>query len=228
MRVAWWLGGVAVLVGLGWLFFFSPVFVAESAEIRVEGVADYVDAEAVDEVLAGPVGVPLPRIDTVSLRDDLLGVRGVADATVGRSWPHGLDVEVTPRVPVAAVPAEDGALLLDDDGVVVVTVESAPESLPVIEIPVDDEAARARSMRAALVVLNTLPVAMRDDVRSVSAATQDDVVTQMRDGTRVEWGSADQVELKIAVLEELQRTPAAEGARTFDVSSPTRPITREG
>lgn len=226
-RISLWVGTIAVAAGAVWVLFFSQLLVVDADAIVVEGVADYVDADGVDLVVADTVGVPLPRLDTVGLREDLLEVQGVGNASVSRTWPHGLAVTITARTPVAAIPGDDGNVLLDEDGVVVATVDAVPEGLPVIEIPTDDDAARARSMRSALVVLNTLPDNLRDEVSEVSAETQDNVVTTMRDGTKIEWGNADRVELKIAVVEELQSAEDSADATTFDVSSPTRPITRE-
>lgn len=226
-RIALWLGAIAVAAGAVWVLFFSQFLVVDAEGIVVEGVADYVDADGVDLVVADTVGIPLPRLDTVGLREDLLEVQGVGDASVSRSWPHGLAVSITARTPVAAVPGDAGNVLLDEDGVVVATVDVVPDDLPAIEIPTDDDSARARSMRSALVVLNTLPDTLRNEVSEVSAQTQDNVVTTMRDGTEIEWGNAERVELKIAVVEELQSAEDSADATTFDVSSPTRPITRQ-
>ncbi|WP_155990636.1 cell division protein FtsQ/DivIB [Paraoerskovia marina] len=224
--VSIWSAAVLAAGAIVWMLFFSPVLAVDAEDVSVAGVDAYIDADAVDAVVADAAGTPLPRLDTVGMRDRLLELPGVDDARVLRAWPAGLDVTVSPRTPVAAVPSDDGTELLDADGVAVATVTSVPKGLPLIEIETDDAAARARAMRAALVVLNTLPSETRAEVAEVSADTQDDVMTVMRNGTEVEWGNAERVELKIAVLEELQGLDESADATVFDVSSPTRPITR--
>src|SRR5690606_39692333 len=62
-------------------------------------------------------GEPLLRLDAPRLRDELEAVAGVGEATVRRVLPHGLEITVVPRVPVATVAAEDGYVLLDAEGV---------------------------------------------------------------------------------------------------------------
>ena len=49
---------------------------------------------------------------------------------------------------------------------------------------------------------------------------------QLRDGVRVDWGSANETPLKIAVLAALRASPAAAGASVIDVSAPRLPITK--
>jgi len=169
-------------------------------------------------------GTPLPRLDTVELRRAILDVPGVRAAEVVRVWPHGLRVTVVSREPVAAVPAEEGFVLLDVEGVQVGRAGEPPVGLPVISVPVDDEDARA--MTAVLTVLQQLPPELAVQVASASAGSQDTVRLVLTDGAKVEWGSADQNALKARVVQTLRNAEASRGAAVFDVSAPTTPITR--
>lgn len=218
----------AAVAAVAWLLFLSPVLVLEPAEVDVRGAGTVV---AVDQVLAAVdqhAGTPLPRLDTVGLRDRVLEVPGVREARVTRTWPHGLTVVLVAREPVAAVPepAQDGAgpgfALLDMDGVQVGRVDAAPEGLPVVDVPVGDK----RALHAVLTVLQQLPADLLAQVASVSAHTQDRVTMILRDGVEVDWGSAVETPLKIAVLGTLRASPATQGATVFDVSAPRLPITR--
>ena len=49
---------------------------------------------------------------------------------------------------------------------------------------------------------------------------------KLRDGAKVEWGSAQQAPLKIAVLQALRKAPSSAGAHVYDVSAPTLPVTK--
>lgn len=217
-------GGVVLSGALGWLLLLSPVLALEPGEVRVEGAGTVV---AVDQVLAtvgAHSGTPLPRLDTVGLRDEVLEVPGVREARVTRAWPHGLLVVLVAREPVVAVPEEGGAgfALLDMEGVQVGRVDAAPDGLPVADVPVGE----ARTLRAVLDVLEQLPPDLLAQVQGVSARTQDTVTMQLRDGVRVDWGSAAETPLKIAVLSTLRSSGAAAGATVIDVSAPRLPITR--
>lgn len=218
-------GGAAVLVlAVGWVLMFSPLLRLEPQEVRLSGLTDAIDEVGVQEVVDGAVGTPLPRLDTVVLRERMLQVPGVRDARIVRDWPHGLSVELTPRVPVAAVPHEGRLLLVDEDGVALGDVDQAPEGVPVVDVPPGEE--NRRTLEAALIILNALPPELAVEMASVEARSPDTVATVLRDGARVEWGSAHDVRLKVEVLRVLRLAEASRGARVFDVSAPTVPITR--
>ncbi|WP_157802663.1 cell division protein FtsQ/DivIB [Sediminihabitans luteus] len=235
-RRAWtralvWIVSLAALGGLVWVAFFSDVLALDPDQVEVVGVGEYVDAEQVDAVVSSAAGVPLPRVATGDLREQVLALRGVGDVEVSREWPRGLRVEVTPRTPAAAVPDDGGFALLDADGVEVASVKRAPAGLPQIDLPLaevreESSGGGRRTLNSALVVLNAMPEALRERVRHVGAETQDDVMVTLDDGTVVEWGGADDVALKVRVLELLMAAPESAGAATYDVSAPRMPITR--
>lgn len=225
-RKAGWVVAVAVLLAAtGWLLLISPVLALDASRIEVAGEGTVVDASVVRDVVARHDGTPLPRLDTVALRREVLDVPGVRAAEVARVWPHGVSVTVVSREPVAAVPHADGGVaLLDADGVQVGRSEAAPDGLPVVDVPLDEPG--ARTLTAVLTVLQQLPDELAAEVVAVSARTQDTVRLTLADGAVVEWGSADQGALKARVLQTLRAAEASSGASVFDVSAPTLPITR--
>lgn len=218
------LGVGAVVAGLGWLLLVSPVLALRLDQVQVAGQGSVVDAAAVAAVVAPYDGVPLPRLDTVALRRAVLDVPGVRAAEVTRLWPHGLSVEVVSREPVAAVPRDGGFSLLDVEGVQVGRLDEVPAGLPVIDVPRDDQGARA--LTAVLSVLEQLPPVLAAQVVSIEAQNQDTVRLGLSDGAVVEWGSADRSALKVRVLATLRAAPTAASVEVFDVSAPTLPITR--
>jgi len=222
-------GGLVALGAIGWLVLVSPVLRLDTDEVQVTGAGTVVAVDQVREVVARYADVPLPRIDTVALRDAVLDVPGVREARVVRDWPHGLDVVLVAREPVAAVPtkgsgggAGKGYTLLDIDGVQVGRSDAAPRGLPVVSVPVGDR----RTLDAVLTVLEQLPPELLEQVKDVSARTQDTVTMKLRDGTTVSWGSSAQTPLKVAVLQTLRSAPQTKKSKLVDVSAPTLPMTK--
>ena len=222
-------GVVAGVVGVGalaWLLLVSPALALDPARVEVSGAGTVVAVDQVLAVVGERAGTPLPRLDTVRLRDRVLEVPGVREARVVRDWPHGLAVQLVSREPVAAVPEDApaaGLVLLDEEGVQVGRADVAPDGLPVVDVPLGDR----RTLAAVLSVLEQLPAELLAQVGSVAAHTQDTVTMQLRDGgARIDWGSADETPLKIAVLAALRSAPEAAAATVFDVSAPRMPITR--
>ncbi|RZS61288.1 cell division protein FtsQ/DivIB [Xylanimonas ulmi] len=221
-RLGVWAAAVAAVLVLAWAAFVSPLLALDMREVSVTGQGSTIDVAQVQAVIGEEVGVPLPRIDTVALRQRLLELNGVRDASILRDWPHGLAVTLTSREPVAAAPVDDGFALVDADGVRVGTTPEPPEGLPVVEASLDDD--QAPALVAALRVLAGLPAELADQVTQVSAATRDDVRTTLSSGQVIKWGSDDRVALKLAVVQALRQ--AAPDAQVFDVSSPDLPVTR--
>jgi cell division protein FtsQ len=234
-------GAVVVLLGaLAWLLLLSPVLALDAARAQVTGAGTVVDVADVQAVVAEVDGTPLPRLDTIGLRDRVLEVPGVREAKVSRIWPHGLVVALVSREPVAAVPEEaprtpvagadprdqprGGFTLLDTEGFEVGSTAQPPEGLPVVSVPVGKGS--ERTLTAVLTILQALPPELRAEVSSIEAATRDTVRMGLRDGKSVVWGSAGDAALKIRVLQALRAAPAAAEAQEYDVSAPTLPITR--
>jgi cell division protein FtsQ len=223
-RIGWTLLAAAVVAGLVWATFFSSLLALDPQQVRVSGQGTTVDVGQVREAATDEAGVPLPRIDTVRLREEILAMNAVKDVRITRAWPDGLDVVLTSREPVAAVPQPgDVYALMDAEGVRVGTAEDVPEDLPSIVVPLSDAEPGRRALDAALEVLGALPPTLAADIRTVSAATQDDVRTTLSDGRVIRWGSGAQVPLKIRVAQTLLR--AEPSATTIDVSSPGLPVT---
>ncbi|ROS28219.1 cell division protein FtsQ/DivIB [Cellulomonas sp. PhB150] len=215
-------GGVVAVLALAWLLFFSPVLALDPDQVTVTGAGSVVAVDKVTDVVHARADVPLPRLDTVTMRDEILDVPGVREARVMRDWPHGISVTIVAREPVAAVPDEGGFALLDMDGVQVGRVDSAPKGLPVVDVPVGEK----RTLAAVLSVLEQLPADLLGDVRSVAARTQDTVTMTLRDGVRVDWGSAARTPLKISVLSTILGSKEGKDVKVVDVSAPQLPVTR--
>ncbi|MCK0116606.1 cell division protein FtsQ/DivIB [Isoptericola sp. S6320L] len=213
---------LALLGGAGWVAGWSELLALERSEVSVSGAGTTVDADRVREVVEAAAGTPLLRIDTGGMRREILGLRGVKDVSVQRSWPQGIQVLLTAREPVAAVPDGDRYVLLDAEGVRVGSRQKAPRKLPVVSVPLDEES--ADSLRAALAVVAALPVELALEVEQVSAQTQDDVETVLRDGVSVRWGGETSLPLKVEVVQTLREVAADAGV--IDVSSPELPVTR--
>ncbi|KGM09210.1 cell division protein FtsQ, partial [Cellulomonas bogoriensis 69B4 = DSM 16987] len=222
-RIGRWTGATAVVGGVVWALLLSPLLELDARQVEILGAEEVVDLEAIDQLVAQSAGVPLPRVDTVGLRRDVLEVRGVREAEVERLWPHGLRVSVVARVPVAAVPEGEEVVLLDAEGVQVARVAEAPDGLPTIRVPLDEP--DNRTTIAVLTVLRALPEDLAEDVVGVSASSRDAVTLTLADGARVLWGSADESVLKAEVLQVLRSSDVTDDTQVFDVSAPRLPIT---
>ncbi|PFG38401.1 cell division protein FtsQ [Georgenia soli] len=212
---------VAFLAGLTWAVLFSPLLALDGERIQIDGVGGHVDAAQVRAAVEPEIGTPLLRVDTAGVADRVASVTAVESAQVARSWPHGLTVTVVPREPVASAPAEGGWVLLDDQGVQVTTVPEAPADLPEVTVPLSTSAETAPALDAVLTVLGSLPTDLLGQVAEAGASSAEHVTLKLADGATVQWGSAEENELKAEVLLVLRQQPAG----VYDVSVPRSPTT---
>ena len=218
--------GLAVLlllvaVFLAWAGWFSGLLTATAVEIR--GVPAAAAAE-VRSVAAVPLGGPLMRVDTAAVEGRLVAGRVWKDISVGRSLPHTVVIEVTPRVAALAVRTPAGQVdLVDADGFAFRTVASVPVGLPVVRS--GSSGVTRSGVTAALQALSSLRPAVRAHVSDITVSTADQVsftVTSTSKPKTVIWGSAGEGALKARLVEILLGQPG----RTIDVSVPESPVTR--
>jgi cell division protein FtsQ len=223
-RTLAWIGAAVLVAGaLGWLVLYSPVLALAEDEISITGTTEIVTDAQVRDVVRAQAGVPLARLDTGAMADGIESLTGVLDVRISRVWPSGVEVAVEPRLPVASVAADSGGfVLLDAEGVELAHTEAPTEALPVITVPLG-QANTAASLQAVLTVLSQLPPDLLAQVADAGAQTPNQIRFALTDGAEVIWGSADDAELKIAVLTTLRTVPAA----VYDISAPLSPITRD-
>ncbi|MFP5335215.1 MAG: cell division protein FtsQ/DivIB [Actinomycetes bacterium] len=209
--------GVLAAAGLaGWVLLASPLLAVR--ELGVVGT-QRIDAQQVRALLEPTLGTPLARVGASAVEERVAALPLVKDVDVVRAWPSTLEVRIVERVPIAAVPTDDGVSLVDVDAVVIAEVPEAPADLPLLEVPL---AAGPATLRAASGVLAALPTDLRADVEQIGASTPDDVRLRLRGGAEVVWGGPADSDLKADVLQALRTREAA----VYDVSAPLTPVTR--
>jgi len=210
--------GAAVVLGLvAWLLFVSSLFGV--ANVQVQGVSRVAETDVVDAANIA-AGTPLARLDTAAVAARVARIPAVGSVDVVRDWPRGVTIVIHERVPAAVRERGSGFVLVDRTGVVFDQVATRPKHLPLVSAPVS---AGAPALRAALDVLDAVPSSIRGEVRSVRAASPDEVTVQLTHHRTVVWGDTGLGSRKGAVLAVLLTRKAA----VYDVSVPDAPTTRK-
>lgn len=103
-------------------------------EVRVVGAFGS-EADDVRTAAGLQVGTPMIELDLDAAIGSVAALPWVHTATVERSWPGGVSIEVSRRIAIAALPAGDGSsVLIDVDGVAINNVEQVPAGLSTITI----------------------------------------------------------------------------------------------
>ena len=220
---------MALIAGLAWLFFLSPVFRLQTDKIGVSGGNAWVSNDRVASIVAHQGDRSLLLISTNGVEEEISGMAGVTDAKVRKNFPHGLQVTFDAQEPTAVFKdAQDKLTAVDRQGRVLNTVSKPVKGVPVIQVSTVNRAQQDQAVRQTLRILSTMPEAMRHSVTKVTAETQDSITTELDQGNHVIiWGDGSDLKLKQAVVDKIINDPSKIGDKhQLDVSAPLRPIVK--
>ena len=198
------------LAALAWVLLASSWLGVD--RVQVTGL-NRLQAAAVVEAAAVPVGAPLARVDTAAVERRVARLAPVADVAVRRTWPGTLTVDVTERTPVAGVLQEGRFTLLDAAAIPFAAEAALPKGA--VRLQVHEPGPQDPSTRAALEVYAALPDALRDRVRILHAKSASAVTLRIEDGRQIVWGRPGDTDLKAAAALALLTKPGT----SYDVSS---------
>ena len=208
---------IALLVGVGWVVWASPVFVVD--EVVVAGL-DGPDRDAALRAVGVPSGAPLARVDTAAVAHRVGSLPVVKRVAVTRSWPRTLLVTVTAREGMLVVRSATGTLqIVDDEGVAFRDVDEPPAGLALVNGTSDQPA--PEGIQAVIGALRVLPPAQRAAISQITV-TSASLVTFTLGDVSVIWGGRGSEEKKAKVLAVLLTT----SPKVIDVSAPDSPVTR--
>ncbi|HEU4347335.1 MAG TPA: FtsQ-type POTRA domain-containing protein [Actinoplanes sp.] len=212
----WAVGAGVVLVAgaLAWTVFGTSVLGVR--QVQVVGTSVLTPLQ-VEEAAAVPMRMPLARVDLDAVRDRVQRLAAVDHATVSRSWPATLTVEVVERTPVAAIaaPGNKQFTLIDGEGVAYRTVTRKPAGLPLARLATPGPA--DVNTRAALTVLASLTDELRKQLVAISVEAPARIKLVLRSDRTIIWGDDSASETKAQVSTALLRRKGD----TIDVSAPS-------
>ncbi|MFW5470266.1 cell division protein FtsQ/DivIB [Knoellia sp. CPCC 206435] len=217
-RALWMLASLALVAGLVWLTFWSPVLAVRSVE--VSGVTG-ADRTAVAGLVGVDRGTPLARVDLDAVEQRVRTRKTIAEVSVERGWPSTLRVRTVSRQPALVLKNPQGQLeVVDSTGISYDVVTVPPAGIPVVTAA-SSEGTTKEALEAALSVVSTLPPALARQVSAIRVSTAN-LVSFTLGGVEVVWGGADAAERKLRILQALLPTKA----KVIDVSAPETPVTR--
>lgn len=217
------------------LVFFSPLLATQ--KITVHG-ASLLETTQVEQKLEPLRGVPLTRIDEKKVRELIGQDNVIRSVQVESRPPHELVVTLKERTAVAVVKQGDTYHTVDSDGVSLLESATQPDtSVPLVRFSGDDPKTSAE-FRTISAALSAMPSELLAQVKEASATSTSSITLTLRDNTTVQWGTAEESELKAKVLLSLRQAIAkraqeensseaqTQKVTVYDVSAPRVPVTR--
>ena len=217
------------------LVFFSPLLATQ--KITVRG-ASLLETTQVEQKLEPLRGVPLTRIDEKKVRELIGQDNVIRSVQVESRPPHELVVTLKERTAVAVVKQGDTYHTVDSDGVSLLESATQPDtSVPLVRFSGDDPQTSAE-FHTISTALSAMPSELLAQVKEASATSTSSIALTLRDNTTVQWGTAEESELKAKVLlslrqaiakraqEETSSEAQTQKVTVYDVSAPRVPVTR--
>lgn len=213
------IGSVAVAATRGPLF---PV-----RTVRVAG-AEHVSRAELLRIAGIDQGTNVFTFDAGAAERRLMQDRWIAEATVTKDLPATIDIVVREHTPVAVMASTGGLRLVAEDGTPLGAAEDAV-TLPRIgpADPTAGEPAVAWVRGAARAIAAMAPV-LRRQVAVVAVLSDGQLRVDLRSGTQVVYGPAEDVVPKAEALRALLRWAAGQGRsiRSADIRVPSAPTAR--
>lgn len=217
------------------LVFFSPLLATQ--KITVHG-ASLLETTQVEQKLEPLRGVPLTRIDEKKVRELIGQDNVIRSVQVESRPPHELVVTLKERTAVAVVKQGDTYHTVDSDGVSLLESATQPDtSVPLVRFSGDDPQTSAE-FRTISTALSAMPSELLAQIKEAGATSTSSITLTLRDNTTVQWGTAEESELKAKVLLSLRQAIAkraqeensseaqTQKVTVYDVSAPRVPVTR--
>ncbi|WP_246828703.1 cell division protein FtsQ/DivIB [Rothia sp. HMSC064F07] len=217
------------------LVFFSPLLATQ--KITVRG-ASLLETTQVEQKLEPLRGVPLTRIDEKKVRELIGQDNVIRSVQVESRPPHELVVTLKERTAVAVVKQGDTYHTVDSDGVSLLESATQPDtSVPLVRFSGDDPQTSAE-FHTISTALSAMPSELLAQVKEAGATSTSSITLTLRDNTTVQWGTAEESELKAKVLlslrqaiakraqEETSSEAQTQKVTVYDVSAPRVPVTR--
>ncbi len=218
-RKVWWfmIPVLALVVGTSiWLVWFSQVFAVKEVQV-VDLAGEILSADQIAQVQTAAkisLNQPIAKLDTDTAAQAVANLPWVSAVEVRRGWPNEVVVALDMRVPLARIKGVGPSQGVDAQGIVFESSNLA--GLPLIQ-------ATGAPLVSAAEVVASLPANLAKKVVRIRAQSIDSIELDLKSGSTVRWGSADEPEFKAAVLDAL----LLRRAQIYDVSAPELPTTTD-
>lgn len=229
--------GIVALAGLSVAAVRSPLFSVTG--VRVTGVSEQ-QADAVRQSADVAVGQNLLDVDLAAVESKVTALPWVREATARRVPPAAIALHVSPRKPMALVTWDEGAAVVDAEGIVIsprwrdgkglVRISAEDVVVPAPGQPLTDP-----GVLEALRVHYALSGAVADRINRYTVSAGEHVVAHLRIGrgkqqrdVLVRFGSAERLGEKeqslMALLVQLRARKALSDGLVIDVRAPSNPV----
>ena len=236
---------IVIVVAAVLLVIFGSIFVYRSDlfhvnNVQINGVS-HLTSQEITEIAAVPADSTLLRLDAAGIKQRLEDNAWVQSATIHRSLPDTIVIDVTERTPGAVVRINDKqtwVISTDRSWLSAATEDDWNNDMRIIDVsnsiaqPVSGSECTDGGIKNALAILDGISDDLKSQIQSISAESSIKTSLNLKNGITVAFGDSSNIQLKEAAINELLsqyagkisyinvRVPASPTYRTLDATSP--------
>lgn len=236
---------IVIVVAAVLLVIFGSIFVYRSDlfhvnNVQINGVS-HLTSQEITEIAAVPADSTLLRLDAAGIKQRLEDNAWVQSATIHRSLPDTIVIDVTERTPGAVVRINDKqtwVISTDSSWLSAATEDDWNNDMRIIDVsnsiaqPVSGSECTDGGIKNALAILDGISDDLKSQIQSISAESSIKTSLNLKNGITVAFGDSSNIQLKEAAINELLsqyagkisyinvHVPASPTYRTLDATSP--------
>lgn len=197
-----------VIIGSLSLFYFiqSPFWAVET--IATEG-NEFVTEDELIRLAGIPLSMNIFKVDLKESEQNILLHPLVKTVELKRKLPRGILISIEERTPVALIPSAEGFCQIDEQGYILRHVPTVTDAdLPLItgldlENTGVGERIESRQLAEAVLLIAHFTPTLTEQVAEIDLSQQDTIYLHTIDEIRVNFGSAERIEEKTALMTEI-------------------------
>ena len=219
---------VIIVLVTGFILLNSPVF--EVRKVLVRG-NNFLDEEKILAVADIGLGVNIFKLKIADITSNLKQLPMIKETQVARSLPSSVVITVVERVPLGLLPAKEGFIKVDEDGVYLAGAGAGTPGLPVITgVEVDlagpGQVLVSERLSSALDVISELPAGFTTNLTEVHVDGDGQINIYTTEGYQCRFGLPQQIREKGQILQQVLSELRQQGAKInyIDLSYAGQPV----
>jgi len=192
---------------------------------------EYISEEQIISIANIGIGENIFKVDLNTAKANLELISMIKEVQVDRSLPSSVVINVLERKPFALLPAREGFIKVDEEGIYLQEARAGTPGLPVLtgieyELPNPGQAVQAERLGDALKVITGLPASVVASLSEVHTAEDGQIILYALEGIQCRLGLAMEIPEKGAILEQLlqQLSKQKDKINYIDLSCAGQPV----
>jgi cell division protein FtsQ len=214
---------LAALLAAGYLLWFRDSSLVEVREVRVEGLSGPEGQEIASALEAAGLEMTTLHVRLDELAAAVRGYPAVEALRVSSDFPHGLEITVTERRPVAVVSAGSDEVAVSGDGTLLPATVTDELDLPAVEAEPAEGAPRLDGSGVEQAsVLGAAPEPLRSVIER-AVVSPEGVEVRLDGAISLRFGDSSRAAEKWAAAARVLADPELQSLTYIDLRSPSRP-----